>query len=64
MLFAGGYISGGLPHDIIKEEIINICSILKDEAVTLVDVLAPPDFIINSALGMSDGKVCYCLILT
>lgn len=56
-LYAGGYISGSLPHDIIKEEIINLCSILKDDAVSLVDVLAPPDFILNSALGMSDGKV-------
>lgn len=30
---------------------------LKPEAVSLVDSIAPPDFILNSALGMSDGKV-------
>ena len=30
---------------------------LKDEAVSLVDVLAPPDFILNSPIGHSNGKV-------
>jgi acyl-CoA oxidase len=30
---------------------------LKPEAVALVDVLAPPDFALNSVLGKSDGKV-------
>lgn len=56
ILYAGSYLSGSIPNDIIKEEIVNLCSILKDDAVALVDVLAPPDFILNSALGMSDGR--------
>lgn len=30
---------------------------LKDEAVALVDALAPPDFILNSPIGHSSGKV-------
>jgi len=30
---------------------------LKDEAVALVDALAPPDFILNSPIGHSNGKV-------
>lgn len=30
---------------------------LKNEAVALVDSISPPDFIINSPLGMSDGNV-------
>ncbi|GFY45905.1 peroxisomal acyl-coenzyme A oxidase 3 [Trichonephila inaurata madagascariensis] len=57
ILYGGGYISGASPNDVIKESIIQLCSDLKDEAVTLVDVFAPPDFILNSALGKSDGKL-------
>ncbi|GIY97714.1 peroxisomal acyl-coenzyme A oxidase 3, partial [Caerostris extrusa] len=57
ILYAGGYISGSVPNDVIKQNIITLCSVLKDEAVTLVDVFAPPDFILNSALGKSDGKL-------
>ena len=30
---------------------------LKNEAVALVDALAPPDFILNSPIGHSNGKV-------
>lgn len=30
---------------------------LKDDAVTLVDVIAPPDFILDSPIGRADGEV-------
>lgn len=30
---------------------------LKDDAVALVDVLAPTDFILNSPMGNADGQV-------
>ena len=30
---------------------------LKDEAVALCDVIAPPDHILQSAIGSSDGQV-------
>lgn len=36
---------------------MDLFSKLKSEAVALVDVLAPPDFVLNSVLGKSDGKV-------
>ena len=34
-----------------------LCTQLKNEAVALVDALAPPDFILNSPIGHSNGKV-------
>jgi len=34
-----------------------LCLQLKPDAVALVDAIAPPDFILNSALGRSDGEV-------
>lgn len=33
---------------------------LKDDAVALVDVFAPPDFILNSPIGCADGQVKPC----
>ncbi|XP_035229179.1 peroxisomal acyl-coenzyme A oxidase 3-like isoform X2 [Stegodyphus dumicola] len=57
ILYAGGFISGSLPNTVIKENILRLCTELKNEAVSLVDVFAPPDFILNSALGKSDGQV-------
>lgn len=30
---------------------------LKDDAVALVDVFAPPDFILNSPIGKASGEV-------
>ncbi|GFU44876.1 peroxisomal acyl-coenzyme A oxidase 3 [Nephila pilipes] len=57
ILYAGGYVSGSIPNEIIKDNITKLCADLKNEAVTLVDVFAPPDFILNSALGKSDGKL-------
>lgn len=30
---------------------------LKDDAVALVDVLAPPDFVLDSPIGRADGEL-------
>ena len=53
----GGYITGSEAPRIIREAILRLCAELKDEAVSLVDVLAPTDFILNSPIGASDGEV-------
>lgn len=53
----GGYISGPNPADIIQSGILSLCSKLKDDAVALVDVFAPPDFVLHSAIGSADGQV-------
>ncbi|KAJ8680098.1 hypothetical protein QAD02_015885 [Eretmocerus hayati] len=56
--YAGGFAPPGCKmDDLIRRGIIQLCKELTNEAISLVDVLAPPDFIINSPLGMSDGNV-------
>ncbi|KAJ6649267.1 Peroxisomal acyl-coenzyme A oxidase 3 [Pseudolycoriella hygida] len=55
MLYEGGFINGPLPATLYKHGILDVLSKLKDDAVSLVDAIAPPDFIIDSPLGMSDG---------
>lgn len=41
----------------IKLWILELCDQLLPDAVSLVDVIAPPDFILNSAIGKADGEV-------
>lgn len=42
---------------LLREAVLQLCSQLKPEAVALADVIAPPDFVLNSVLGSSDGNV-------
>ncbi|XP_012272767.1 peroxisomal acyl-coenzyme A oxidase 3 isoform X2 [Orussus abietinus] len=57
-LYAGGYVTSDSHFDVfLREGIMTLCKDLVNEAVALVDVLAPPDFVINSPLGMADGEV-------
>ena len=57
-LYAGGYASNdSRMSDFIRQGIIEISSEFVNEAMALVDVFAPPDVIVNSPLGMADGKV-------
>lgn len=56
-LYQGGYFSGREPAELVQTSIITLCSLLKDEAVALVDVIAPPDFILNSPIGRADGQL-------
>ncbi|GFO08944.1 acyl-CoA oxidase [Plakobranchus ocellatus] len=56
-LYQGGYISGGDAPAIIHEAILQLCMQLKPDAVSLVDAIAPPDFILNSPIGSSDGQI-------
>ena len=41
----------------IQNTLLKLCKNLVCNAVALVDVLAPPDFILNSILGQSDGNI-------
>jgi acyl-CoA oxidase len=54
----GGFASDSRLADLVKEGILHMCCQLKPEAVAVADSLAPPDFILKSVIGKSDGKVC------
>ncbi|XP_052800713.1 peroxisomal acyl-coenzyme A oxidase 3-like [Mya arenaria] len=57
LLYQGGYISGPSAPALMQEAILALCGQLKDDSVSLVDAIAPPDFILNSPIGMSDGQI-------
>lgn len=56
-LYEGGFAVGELPSKLYKEAILYLLPMIKREAITLIDAIAPPDFILNSPLGMSDGEM-------
>lgn len=41
----------------VRENIINLCADLKNEALGIVDALATPDGLLNSPIGSSDGDI-------
>ncbi|KAI1280290.1 Peroxisomal acyl-coenzyme A oxidase 3 [Halotydeus destructor] len=43
--------------DQIRSKLLSLCAELKNEVVSLVDTYSPPDFVLNSVLGHSDGKI-------
>lgn len=58
LLYEGNFIPIGFKlGEILQNEILNLLPVLKNEVVSLVDAISPPDFILNSPLGMSDGKI-------
>ncbi|XP_059473398.1 peroxisomal acyl-coenzyme A oxidase 3-like [Neocloeon triangulifer] len=56
-LYEGGFAKGPEAAQLVREAILVLCRDLKGEAVALADALAPPDFILNSALGHSGGEI-------
>lgn len=55
--YSGGYCAGAEFGNLIRNSIIRLCDDLKNDAVALVDAIAPPDFVLNSAIGRADGEV-------
>lgn len=49
--------SGHEPAELIKNGVLDLLKSLKPDAISIVDVIAPKDFVLNSPLGMSDGEV-------
>ncbi|XP_068629581.1 peroxisomal acyl-coenzyme A oxidase 3 [Battus philenor] len=56
-LYQGGYCSGDAPAKLLREAVMELCADLKGEVVSVVDALAPTDFVLNSVLGKSDGRL-------
>jgi hypothetical protein len=60
VFFQGGYFNNNDNGDVtslIRDTIIYLCGEMKYDCVSLVDSLAPPDHVINSALGDATGNV-------
>ncbi|XP_072944483.1 peroxisomal acyl-coenzyme A oxidase 3-like isoform X2 [Epargyreus clarus] len=55
-LYIGGYFTGSQGLQ-LREGVLQLCAALAPEAVSLADTLAPPDWCLNSVLGMADGEV-------
>ncbi|CAG9585069.1 unnamed protein product [Danaus chrysippus] len=56
-LYQGGFARGGDCARLVRDAVLELCAELKGEMVSVVDALAPTDFVLNSVLGSSDGKV-------
>ena len=55
-LQSAGYLTvDALP--LVQESILRLLPIVKQDAVAMIDSLAPPDFVLNSPLGAADGNV-------
>lgn len=57
ILYEGGYYDGHDANRSIRTTILQLCELIKPDAVSIVDAIAPPDFILNSVLGYADGDI-------
>lgn len=58
LLYEGGFAEGELASRLYKEAVLHLLPVIKMEAISLIDAIAPSsDFILNSPLGMSDGEM-------
>ena len=46
----------GKQVELIREGVLHYCSLLKSDSITLVDAIAPPDWVLNSPIGHSNGQ--------
>lgn len=56
-LYEGGFAHGPHVARHYKSGVLRLLGQLKDDAVALVDTVAPTDFVLNSPLGMADGQM-------
>ncbi|PAV71559.1 hypothetical protein WR25_17192 [Diploscapter pachys] len=55
-LYIGGYAHGPEFGETIRSSLRSACSELTPQVIAIIDAVAPPDEILNSSLGMSDGR--------
>ncbi|KAI6651052.1 Peroxisomal acyl-coenzyme A oxidase 3 [Oopsacas minuta] len=56
-LYAGGYFTQTTQMQGMSGAVLELCAEMKGEIVGLVDTLAPPDFILKSPIGHSNGQI-------
>lgn len=57
LFYEGGFLCNKNSGLFYKSGIIEMIPKIKDDAIGLIDAIAPPDFIMNTPLGMSDGEI-------
>lgn len=55
--YQGSFATRDTFAEIVRQQLLQSCAVIKDNAVSVADSLAPPDFALNSVLGKSDGLV-------
>lgn len=63
IFYQGGYFRANEQIELYQQAILDLLPQLKNEAISLIDAIAPTDFVLNSPLGMSDGNVSFCFHL-
>ncbi|XP_063378384.1 peroxisomal acyl-coenzyme A oxidase 3 [Cydia fagiglandana] len=56
-LYQGGFASGPALASLVRSGVAELCAALQPDVVGVVDALAPTDFVLNSVLAKSDGKL-------
>ncbi|CAF1444008.1 unnamed protein product [Adineta steineri] len=57
LLYEGHYVQNNEINQWIQTRLLDLCYELRHDLVSLVDVFAPPDHILNSVLGINNGQV-------
>ncbi|EDV29132.1 uncharacterized protein TRIADDRAFT_18987 [Trichoplax adhaerens] len=57
LLLQGSYITNDECVDLIHDTIVRLCDELKRDAVRLVDIIAPSDFLLDSVIGSYNGQI-------
>jgi acyl-CoA oxidase len=58
--YQGGFTNTPRFSHLVKEGVLQVCLSIKDNLLAIIDAMAPPDYVVNSVLGKSDGKVSRC----
>jgi acyl-CoA oxidase len=57
--YIGGFAIGSDFSDFVRSSLTIACDEIKDSSVAIADALSPPDFVLNSVIGKSNGKVSW-----